>query len=42
LWGHIRKDVWPWIWCACSGKLDIYLKYRPPNNKRNCKRNPKN
>jgi RHS repeat-associated protein len=38
--GHYLYDVIPFYWCSRAGMLDVYLKYRPPNNGDNCDKNP--
>src|SRR5262249_7542987 len=37
---HYWQDVRSFEMCKSAGMLDIYLKYRPPNNGCNCKENP--
>lgn len=39
---HQRDDVRPYEWCALAGKeyLDLYFKYRPPNQGRNADGSP--
>ena len=34
--GHYAEDVAPFRFCP----LDTYLKYRPPDNRNNCPKNP--
>jgi len=37
---HYFEDVVPFIWCSKADMLDVYLKYRPPDNSCECKKNP--
>lgn len=36
---HFTEDVLPFWMCCSAGKLDKYLKFRPPNNANNCPEN---
>ncbi len=36
---HYRADVEPFWWCKNAGLLNVYLQYRPPDNRNECKEN---
>jgi hypothetical protein len=38
-WDHQRLDVYPFDYLKKCGRLDVYFKYRKPDNSNNCKPN---